>query len=404
MNDLPSSLLLQQNHAKPKTGEELEVLGKEAATQFLRGNYGSLTDAVVGTVKTAGLSPEQLRRVVEFTNVDAFNQEFKKEGAGHKVVQFKGGPADYPEILRDMNDGGGGTVFDKHAHDYSAPPPNVARFESRNEDYLGLENEKLAAAFGVEETPLPYADPLRESLDMQSKLARAESELAAELTHLEGQYHDIVDSLNHEVKQACLGGTELGQIVSAWGSVTSRPEFMKVAFAQLTPLLLEGAVFPSKGAIGESLMKTASVGVVNPEHPLVIRFQDFCETLTKMAETREAHAEVGEYLDRLGTFLKSAAATGVSRGAKGLLGKAWGASKSLSQEGAPILGDAIRGAGTVAGDFVEAVTPYAPHIAVTAAGLKAYDMGQKSPTVQRALSYVPGTKQRKIRQYYESQR
>jgi hypothetical protein len=400
MNDLPSSLALQQDSAKPKTGEELEVLGKEAASQFLRGNYGSLTEAVVGTVKTAGLSPEQVRRVVEFTNVDAFNQEFKKEGSGHKVVEFKGGPADFPEILRDLNDGGGGTVLDKHAHDYAAAPPDVSGLTSRNEDRLGLENEKLASAFGVEETPLPFADPLREALDVQDKLARAESELATELTHLEGQYADIVDSLGYEVKQACLGGTDLGQVVAAWSSVTSKPEFVKAAFAHLTPRLLEGGVFPSKGAIGESLMKTASVGVANPEHPLVVRFQDFCEVLTKTAETRAARNEVGEYLDRMGTFLKAAGAVDIARAGKDIAGKAWAASKGVTQEAAPHVGGSIRGTGKMVGDLAEAVTPWTPEIAAIAAANEA----RKSPTGQRVLSYVPGTKQNKIRRYYAARR
>jgi hypothetical protein len=401
MNDLPSSLALQQNNAKPKTGEELEVLGKEAATQFLRGNYGSLTDAVVGTVKTSGLSPEQVRRVVEFTNVDAFNQEFKKEGSGHKVVQFEGGPADYPEVLRELNDGSGGTVFDKHAHDYSTPPPNMSLLALQDEDKLGVENEKLAAAFGVEGYQLPFADPLREALDTKDKLARAEEDLATELTHLEGQYLDIVDSLNQEVKQACLGGIELGQVVQAWSTVTSKPEFMKAAFAQLTPRLLKGEVYPSKEAIGESLLKTASAGMVNPEHPLVVRFQDFCETLTKMAETRVAHAGVGEQIDRLGTFLKAAAAPGELAGAvKGT----WEAAKSMSQKAAPLVGKTIRGVGGAAGDIAEVAIPWVPEAALAGGAYKAHDMAQRSPRVQRALSYVPGTKQQKIRQYYERQR
>ena len=209
-----------------------------------------------------------------------------------------------------------------------------------------------------------------------------------------------MDDLTHEVKQACLGGTELGHIVSAWSSVTAKPEFMKAAFAQLTPRLLEGAVFPSKGAIGESLMKTASVGMANREHPLVVRFQDFCETLTKMAETRAARDEVGEQLDRLGTFLKSAAAADLARSAKDIAGNAWGASKSLTQEAAPVLGGAIRGAGKAAGDVVEAVTPYTPEIA---AGVAAHQ-AVTSPTGQKALSYVPGTRQNKIRKYYAQQR
>ena len=147
-------------------------------------------------------------------------------------------------------------------------------------------------------------------------------------------------------------------------------------------------------------MKTASAGVANPEHPLVVRFQDFCEVLTKTAETRAARAEVGEHLDRMGTFLKSAAAADIARAGKDIVGKAWGASKALSQEAAPVIGGAIRGAGKAAGDVAEAVTPWTPEIVAALA----LNEARKSPTGQRALSYVPGTQQNKIRKYYAARR
>lgn len=398
MSDLPSSIALQMDSAKPKTGEELEVLGKEAATRYTQGASANLTEAVVDVVKTAGLSPEQVRRVTEFANIDAFHQDFRKEGAGHRVVEFDGGPADFPTILRDLNDGGGGTVFDKHAFDYSSPPPDVPGMASTNEDLLGLENEKLASAFGVEEEPLPFVDPMRPALDMQDKLARMESEITADLNHLEGQYLDVVDGLVHEVKQASLTGTDLGQIVQAWSTVTDHPEYIKAAFAQLTPRLLEGEVFPSKGAIGESLMKTASSGVTNPEHPLVVRFQDFCETLTKMAEARAARTEVTGHQESMAAFVKSAGSK--MEAAK----KAWGATTEAARKAAPVVGETLRGAGNVAGDVAETVVPYAPHLAVVGAGLKAREEVRYSPKIQRALSHVPGTKQYKAKRYYQGYR
>ena len=70
MHDLPSVMLLQQSHAPVKTGEELETMGKVASRKFLTGEAGSLNEAVVETVKHAGLGPEQVRRVIEFANTD----------------------------------------------------------------------------------------------------------------------------------------------------------------------------------------------------------------------------------------------------------------------------------------------------------------------------------------------
>lgn len=131
MHDLPSGILLQQAHSRPISGEELEVLGKQAACKYVEGCAPTLSAAVVETVKSAGLSPEQVRRVVEFANTDAYLQDFKKEGAQHRFISFDGGPADPSEVLKDLNDGGGGTVFDHGGLEhYLMSPEDVVKHSS----------------------------------------------------------------------------------------------------------------------------------------------------------------------------------------------------------------------------------------------------------------------------------
>jgi len=311
MNDLPSTILLQQLVARPKGGEDLEVFGKEAASRYLDGRCRTLTEAVVETVKTAGLSPEQVKRVVEFANTDAFLQEFKKEGE-HKVIEFTGGPANYSDVLKDLNDGGGGTVMDTGSpSDYETPPPDVAKTAARNADRLQLENVKLAQAFQVDEQPIPYADPMQESITLREKLAAAYDGISSTLSSLEVHYTDVFDHLHDRVKQAVLGGTTLGEIVAAWSAVNDDPVFVKAAFAQLTPRLLDGGVFPSRGAIGESLTKTAAVGLVNTEHPLVSHYGEFCDTLVKLAKTRRVQQEVLSSLDNITSFIQKYAKAGI---------------------------------------------------------------------------------------------
>ena len=117
-NDMPIQTALQQLKAKPVSGEHLEVLGKYAARAWDRGDYNTLNEAVVGTVRDEHLSPEQVRRVVEFCNGEAYLSEFRKEGSKHRVVHFACGPADPGVVLRDLNDGGGGSVVDTGDGDY----------------------------------------------------------------------------------------------------------------------------------------------------------------------------------------------------------------------------------------------------------------------------------------------
>ena len=127
MADMPKQTLLQQAHARPVSGEELETLGRQAASAWRRGEHKSLSDSVVETVKQAHLSPEQVRRVVEFTNQSAYVEEFRESKEAHRVVDFPGGPADPSAVIMDLNDGGGGTINDDGSLDYSLSPSAVRR-------------------------------------------------------------------------------------------------------------------------------------------------------------------------------------------------------------------------------------------------------------------------------------
>lgn len=402
MHDLPSVTRIQQVNARPVSGEELETLGKQAASKYVLGAHGSLNEAVVETVKSAGLSPEQVRRVVEFANTDAFLQEFKKEGE-HKVVEFPGGPADYSEVIKDLNDGGGGTVFDANQHDYDLPPPDAVKLAHANADRLGVESTKLAEAFHVQEQPLPFADPLKDAFDMKTKLSAAYDSLTSDLDVLEVRYFEAGDRLFNQVKQAALGGVGLGQVIQVWQQVTDNPAFVKAAFQQMTPRLLANEVFRSRGAIGESLMKTASVGVVNMEHPLVKDFDDFCLTLSKLAEVRAAREEVTRGLEQIGLFLKEAQGGWAGKGWD-VAKKVWRGAKAGAEKAAPYAEAVGREVGgETAGKVLGGATKYAPHIALGLAGEEAYQRVRYNPAFQTAknfaMSRVPYTRQNLIRQY-----
>jgi hypothetical protein len=396
MNDLPSTALLQQANARSISGEDLEVFGKEAASRYTGGRSQTLNEAVVETVKHAGLSPEHVKRVVEFANTNAFLHEFRKEG-DHKVVEFQGGPANYSDILKDLNDGGGGTVFDAGSSDYEGPPPALAKTAAANEDRLGVGDVKLASAFGIDEKPIPYAEPLQDSLELKEKLASLYEGVSSSLSSLETHYIDVCDHLYGEVKEAALSGTTLSQIVAAWSTVNDDPVFIKAAFQQMTPRLLQGEVFASKEAIGESLIKMANVGIVNPKHPLVETYGEFCETLSKLAGARQVQQETLQSLDQISTFLKAAV-----RG--GLAGKAWRGAKEYAEAAAPKVEQAVAGlAGQTAGRAAGAVTKKVPHVAAGAAGVKGYQesktgRGPIGGPVRFARSFNPFR-----RQYYSVQ-
>jgi hypothetical protein len=410
MNDLPSVTLIQQSKASPKTGEELETLGKEAAAHYFT-TGDDLTVSVIETVKKAGLSPEQVRRVAEFANTEAFLREFKKEGSTHRVIEFEGGPADVSIILKDLNDGGGGTVFDKGDGDYAAPPPDVEKTASVNMDRLGHFDAELQRAFGVEQPNIPFAEPLRDAYDMKHKIAGVYDELQSELSALETMHLDVCDSLYNEVKQASLGGLPLGDMLRAWQTSTTEPVFVKVAFQMLTPRLVGEEVFSSKTGIAESLEKTAAVGLVNPEHPLVTKYQDFCDNLSKMAQIRAVcDDELAPSLDTLNTFLKQAAEKTAGKAEtvgkyvrKGLeaVPKAWKGATEATAKAAPKVETALGGGrlGKVVGTGVK----YSPHIGAGLVAEEAYSRAKYNPTAvavkNMLMSRIPYTHPYMVRQY-----
>lgn len=408
MSDLPMNGLLQQLSAKDVSGEHLEVLGKNAASMWADGRVKTLNDAVVATVKHAGLSPEQVKRVVEFTNTDAYLREFRKEGSAHKVIDFgTGGPASPSVVLQDLNDGGGGSVFDPGTGDYHQPPRSKvasARGAGALEKTASAGDDRaeqaFAAMFGAVDAPLPAAEPLSHTLELRDKLAQAFDTSTSQITMLEGMFDELVGRCFHNVKQASLSGHALSEVVQIWQDVAPSEEHVKIAFTALIPRLVDNGVFPTGEAVAESLQKVASVGVVNEEHPLVSDFKDFCETLSKLAETRDEQVEVGEGLAQVNFFLKSAASD------KGLLLKGLGAldragnfaGKAGERAGEVLLGAGKgKAVGTAARVGTKYVLPAVGAHEVYRRTLK-HNPGFQA-VKQTALGAIPGTEEYNQKEY-----
>lgn len=334
MSDLSPQGLLQQLNARPVSGQELEVLGKHAATGWQAGQYTTLTQAVVETVKEARLAPEQVRRVIEFANTSAYLDAFNKEGSPHKVIDFEGGPANPSDVLKDLNDGGGGSVFDRGTLDYEQPPPETKVAS-------GQQDAALFALFGTSTGNLPEANPFSPAMDLRDKLASALEHQSAEVSGIEIMYADLADRVYHQVKQAALNGTSLGEITQAWATVAPSDAYIKVAFQLLAPRLLRDQVFRTPEEMFGSVDKTAGVRQPNPEHPMLVDFGEFCTVLSTLAEKRAACGSVRVHLGQIETFLKKAAASGhLTDGVYGLARKA---SKGLADTVAPLAGAASRG-------------------------------------------------------------
>lgn len=379
MSDLPTQGLLQQIHAREVSGEHLEVLGKKAAALWGEGRSKSLNEAVVETVKHAGLSPEQVKRVVEFTNTAAYLTEFHKEGTGHKVVDFANGPANPSAVLQDLNDGGGGSVFDPGTGDYNQPPK-----EKRSSDARG--DAALAQMFAAEDRSYPEHNPFSTTMDLRDKLASVYETTTSQLSTLENMFSDLSDRVFHQVKQAALQGHSLSEIAEIWKNVAPSDEHVKVAFRQFVPRLVDNGVFRSHEDVVASLEKVAYVGLVNEEHPLVDEFKEYCEVLSKIAEVREMQNEAGEGVARITAFLKGASGEGLLERGVNLLDRG---SRAAGRAG-EWAGDALLGQGK--GKYVGEAARLGTKYVLPAVGVnEVYRRTLKhNPGFQKAKSTVVG--------------
>lgn len=375
-----------------QSAEHLEVLGKNASARFRSGQAATLTDAVIDVVKTAGLLPEQVKRVVEYANTDAFLTEFRKEGSS-KVVNIAGGPASPFAVLQSLNQPAS-THYDRGVSDYNHPPPE------KRASAEGMDRS-LREAFQVESpAEYPYANPLGEAYALRQKLAAAEGTMTGQLTMLEGAFGDLLGRLYNGVKQAALEGVALGDIVQAWtASPGATAEHMKLAFSFVSPRLLKDQIFRGADAVGASLEKFAAGKIVNPEHPLVVDFGEFCEVVTKLASIRAAREEITSGIGQLDYFLKSAVAAdpGLIRqvyGATGKAGKVLGAGAERVAQ--TLLGPSSPHAAVV-GNVVHKAVEHLPTMGALVAANEARRSLKYNPTYQgvkdTALSVVPGTPQ-----------
>lgn len=417
MHDLPAQWSRQQSHSRSISGEELEAMGKQAAGYAASRVAPNLNDAVVMVVKHAGLSPEQVRRVVEFTNTAAYLADFKKE-AGHKIIEFGSGPADASRIIQDLNDGGGGTVFDSGHSDYaSAPSEKRASAETAHyeADFWGLFCTEKEA------TVLDQADPMGPAIAFRDKIAGLCDHWTSEIGGLETIYQELGHELVGQVKQAALAGTSLGDIVYAWSTFTDEPAFVEAAFHKISGALVEQGVFPSFDAVGASIEKVGSQRMVNPEHPLMVLFAGHSLALEKLAEIRSNRDEAEQCLAEITAFLHDAGdgtkLAGWAERLKGMMGMKpappppKGALQHVrdffADKAAPAAGNVAEGAGNLlfgkgheyAGKMkgvTEGVVKHIPHAAGAAVGYRALqhlDAASNNPTVQKLKSYIPGTQE-----------
>lgn len=303
MSNQPGAIPLgleQQKMARPIDPEQLESMGKRAASRFAEEGM-PLNESVVLTVKEAMLSPEQVKRVCEFANTAAYLSEFEKAGEVRNVT-FDGGPANPSVVLKDLNDGSAPAIHQVKTAEYEPP---TGHYKTAGAD-VSILAEAFGASVGMEKVAsvdhTARAEPSEEIADMRIRLDAVRDDLMSKLSHSAVLLDDVRADLYTSVKQEVLGDTPLGDVITAWagyGDTNQIKEAMSVVRGRLQH---DGIL--EEAEIDVSLRKTAAVGSVpNPGHPVVERFMVFTKVAAEHRKLETAIGIVDEQRDEVNARL-----------------------------------------------------------------------------------------------------
>lgn len=262
----PNSLAMA---GQPVDPDRLQNMGKTAARLAETAGL-SLSEAVVHTVEREKLNAEQVRRVVECANIEAFNRKFASMSGEDRFVSIEDGPADPQQVLGQLGCAQSGEYVIGTA-DYDMPPTKVAELTS-----------------GVAPVYRTRQGVVGDVLRLQSKLSAAHEIVVQDAEAASGEMGAALSDLGDWVKRATLNGAEAGEVYAAWAAV--HPKIAKLAASRLM-----GGVPAMSKIAGRRL---------NPEHPVVTSFGRFVKTAQDFHKLLGARQNLESQLLRVGEWLQ----------------------------------------------------------------------------------------------------
>lgn len=258
---------------RPVDPTSLEAMGKKAA-HLAESSGLSMTDAVVQTVERAKLNSEQVRRVVEFANIEVFNRKFAALTGTTRAVHIDGGPADPNMVIQSLNDAARPQEVTVDSLEYSMPPDLM----------------KSAGAGVFDFTPFrTHQGAVGEIDGLRSKLSSAHDELVQSVEASKERLSEAFLDLVEYVKSASAAGATPTEIYSAWHRI--HPELAEIAFSKTSAFMSDDNV------------KVAG-RYINPSSPVVARFNDFVKESKSAQAHSRALTEIETELSRVSAWLR----------------------------------------------------------------------------------------------------
>ncbi len=255
--------------------EQLAQLGKTAA-QSAEASGTSLTDEVVRAIGMTKLNEQQVRRVVEAANHEAYNRKFASMDASMRVVELEGGPADPSAVMERLHLAAAPTKVASGLADYHMEPKAKSGVYSA----LGLASGSMSKTAAVQDLHV-----------LQERLKAAHDELVGDVGAKGSYVFEAAQKLGALVKNACADGAYYEDIERAWGAISPRHTTEILSTLKSVPHAPEGVKIASRR--------------ITEGHPLLVAFSTFVKHAQEYEVACEAVRSVEAELVRIDSFFRS---------------------------------------------------------------------------------------------------
>jgi len=313
MDDFTNYLMSGKSHAK-LSPEMLEMMGKEAATMFLKDSIPLNEGISKLAAQHDSISPEQVKRVVEFANTAVYlakHDQSKASGSEHSYPQFD--LADAGRVIQDLSDGARSTVVTETDIDYNR--------QIKKTKVSSPETERaLSELFKVAEVEKEYSKEtiVHEVMSAKETLSSLRDNLMDRYNQHEALFKEAAAEFYDVLKRQILDGGSFGEAYAATETITG-DETKKLLEPVVQRLIQEkvASVSQLKKQLAEG--EKFAHSLVDTSHPLIQSYSAMIMSGEELRSTIVALDEVQDELKDVNDFIKNAFAPAVMAAGRGLL-------------------------------------------------------------------------------------
>lgn len=300
---------LTSDSPKPKVAPEtLEVMGKQAASQFLSSGV-ALNEAIVKLAAGQHLGVDQVKRVCEFANNAAYlglHDKNKTAGAESSYPQFE--LADAGRVVQDLAVAAKPTLrpaeINPSAADYGRQPVK-AKLASATTDNLLADLFNVKEAEARADLDFTRSSAINDIVDTKQDLTSLKDTLTSAAAELNALHEEATEDYYKVAKAHLLEGHGFEDVLAAAGwSPETKSKVSSILQPVVARLIKEKVAAPADLTFGLHSLAKVAHRVIDETHPLVAHYREIASIDTEISKIAASLADVDVELDRVNAFLK----------------------------------------------------------------------------------------------------